>query len=142
MWNSSAIVRNHGCANHAGAMFPSQGLNRFLGNSICHLDASPSPCPVIGTQADADAVAVAASFDILTFVIVCLLAFLPALFKKGQCDTDVYRFMVSDGGFVWIVTQATLIYDKNNSNRSQTSQQQSSTSSSPQCVVCVHYVNR
>ncbi|XP_023242372.1 hypoxia-inducible factor 1-alpha-like [Centruroides sculpturatus] len=48
------------------------------------------------------------------------------LFSKGQCETEYYRFLAKHGGYVWILTQATLIYENN--------------SSKPQCVVCVNYV--
>ncbi|XP_076360502.1 LOW QUALITY PROTEIN: hypoxia-inducible factor 1-alpha-like [Tachypleus tridentatus] len=48
------------------------------------------------------------------------------LFSKGQCETGPYRFLAKHGGFVWILTQGTVIYEGN--------------SSKPQCVVCVNYV--
>lgn len=48
------------------------------------------------------------------------------LFSKGQICTGQYRFLAKNGGYVWMVTQATIIYN----NRTQR----------PQCVVCVHYV--
>ncbi|XP_030765742.1 hypoxia-inducible factor 1-alpha isoform X3 [Sitophilus oryzae] len=47
------------------------------------------------------------------------------LFSKGQCETNRYRFLAKTGGYVWVVTQATLIYDKVHK---------------PQSVVCVNYV--
>ncbi|XP_056638030.1 hypoxia-inducible factor 1-alpha-like isoform X1 [Diorhabda sublineata] len=47
------------------------------------------------------------------------------LFSKGQCQTGQYRFLGKSGGYVWLVTQATLIHDKNYK---------------PQSVVCVNYV--
>ncbi|CAH1164562.1 unnamed protein product [Phaedon cochleariae] len=47
------------------------------------------------------------------------------LFSKGQCETARYRFLAKTGGYVWVVTQATLIYDK---------------VQKPQSVVCVNYV--
>lgn len=47
------------------------------------------------------------------------------LFSKGQCETNRYRFLAKTGGYVWVVTQATLIYDK---------------MQKPQSVVCVNYV--
>ncbi|XP_060536115.1 hypoxia-inducible factor 1-alpha [Cylas formicarius] len=47
------------------------------------------------------------------------------LFSKGQCETNRYRFLAKTGGYVWVVTQATLIYDK---------------AQKPQSVVCVNYV--
>ncbi|XP_074037050.1 hypoxia-inducible factor 1-alpha isoform X3 [Leptinotarsa decemlineata] len=47
------------------------------------------------------------------------------LFSKGQCETGRYRFLAKTGGYVWVVTQATLIHDK---------------MQKPQSVVCVNYV--
>ncbi|KAL1513011.1 hypothetical protein ABEB36_002499 [Hypothenemus hampei] len=47
------------------------------------------------------------------------------LFSKGQCETNRYRFLAKTGGYVWVVTQATLILDK---------------MQKPQSVVCVNYV--
>ncbi|KAF2902021.1 hypothetical protein ILUMI_04163 [Ignelater luminosus] len=49
------------------------------------------------------------------------------LFAKGQCQTNQYRFLAKTGGYVWVLTQATLIYDK---------------MQKPQSVVCVNYVTR
>ncbi|CAN8031366.1 unnamed protein product [Ixodes persulcatus] len=49
------------------------------------------------------------------------------LFSKGQCETGQYRFLSKHGGYVWVLTQATLIYENNSCSR-------------PQCVVCVNYV--
>ncbi|EEC18556.1 hypoxia-inducible factor 1 alpha, hif-1 alpha, putative, partial [Ixodes scapularis] len=48
-------------------------------------------------------------------------------FSKGQCETGQYRFLSKHGGYVWVLTQATLIYENNSCSR-------------PQCVVCVNYV--
>ncbi|RUS80285.1 hypothetical protein EGW08_011969 [Elysia chlorotica] len=48
------------------------------------------------------------------------------LFSKGQTVTEAYRFLAKEGGYVWVVTQATVI------NNSRTLK--------PQSVVCVHYV--
>ncbi|KAL1513012.1 hypothetical protein ABEB36_002499 [Hypothenemus hampei] len=48
-----------------------------------------------------------------------------AVFSKGQCETNRYRFLAKTGGYVWVVTQATLILDK---------------MQKPQSVVCVNYV--
>ncbi|KAJ8308811.1 hypothetical protein KUTeg_013685 [Tegillarca granosa] len=48
------------------------------------------------------------------------------LFSKGQTMTGQYRFMAKHGGFVWVITQGTIIYN----SRTQ----------KPQCVVCVHFV--
>lgn len=47
------------------------------------------------------------------------------LFSKGQVMTDRYRFLAKNGGYVWVVTQATIIYN-NRTHR-------------PESVVCVHY---
>uniref|UniRef100_A0A8C7SYA2 Hypoxia-inducible factor 1-alpha n=1 Tax=Oncorhynchus mykiss TaxID=8022 RepID=A0A8C7SYA2_ONCMY len=48
------------------------------------------------------------------------------LFAKGQVSTGQYRMLAKRGGFVWVETQATVIYNNKNSQ--------------PQCVVCVNYV--
>uniref|UniRef100_A0A3P8Y4W8 Hypoxia-inducible factor 1-alpha n=1 Tax=Esox lucius TaxID=8010 RepID=A0A3P8Y4W8_ESOLU len=48
------------------------------------------------------------------------------LFTKGQVSTGQYRMLAKRGGFVWLETQATVIYNNKNSQ--------------PQCVVCVNYV--
>ncbi|XP_013386590.1 hypoxia-inducible factor 1-alpha isoform X2 [Lingula anatina] len=48
------------------------------------------------------------------------------LFSKGQTVTGQYRFLAKDGGFVWVVTEGTVIYNSRNQK--------------PQCVVCVNYV--
>ncbi|CAG5118905.1 unnamed protein product, partial [Candidula unifasciata] len=48
------------------------------------------------------------------------------LFAKGQVVTGFYRFLVRTGGYMWVVTQATVI----NNSRTQ----------KPQSVVCVHYI--
>ncbi|KAJ8356422.1 hypothetical protein SKAU_G00192160 [Synaphobranchus kaupii] len=48
------------------------------------------------------------------------------LFVKGQVTTGQYRLLAKKGGFVWVETQATVIYNNKNSQ--------------PQCVVCVNYV--
>nr|CAD7572004.1 unnamed protein product [Timema californicum] len=48
------------------------------------------------------------------------------LFSKGQCETDSYRFLAKNGGYVWVLTQATLLYG----NRGQ----------KPNSVVCVNFV--
>lgn len=49
-----------------------------------------------------------------------------AVLSKGQMETKEYRFLGSTGGYAWIVTQATIVYDKQK----------------PQSVVCVNYVIR
>ncbi|XP_046693734.1 hypoxia inducible factor 1 subunit alpha a isoform X1 [Silurus meridionalis] len=48
------------------------------------------------------------------------------LFVKGQACTGQYRMLVKGGGFVWVETQATIIYNSKNSQ--------------PQCVICLNYV--
>nr|WNN25249.1 hypoxia-inducible factor 1 [Glottidia pyramidata] len=48
------------------------------------------------------------------------------LFSKGQTVTGQYRFLAKDGGYVWVVTEGTVIYNSRNQK--------------PQCVVCVNYV--
>nr|UEP53765.1 hypoxia-inducible factor-1alpha [Plecoglossus altivelis] len=48
------------------------------------------------------------------------------LFAKGQVSTGQYRMLAKKGGFVWVETQATVIYSNKNSQ--------------PQCVVCVNFV--
>ncbi|XP_076318284.1 uncharacterized protein LOC143229605 isoform X2 [Tachypleus tridentatus] len=48
------------------------------------------------------------------------------MFSKGQCETGPYRFLAKHGGYVWLLTQGTVIYENN--------------STKPQCIVCVHYV--
>ncbi|KAG7510798.1 hypoxia-inducible factor 1-alpha [Solea senegalensis] len=48
------------------------------------------------------------------------------LFAKGQVSTGQYRMLAKSGGFVWVETQATVIYNNKNSQ--------------PQCVVCVNFV--
>lgn len=48
------------------------------------------------------------------------------MISKGQTETNRYRFLARTGGFVWVVTQATVVFDKQK----------------PQSVVCVNYVIR
>uniref|UniRef100_A0A8C1SWY3 Hypoxia-inducible factor 1-alpha n=1 Tax=Cyprinus carpio TaxID=7962 RepID=A0A8C1SWY3_CYPCA len=45
------------------------------------------------------------------------------LFAKGQATTGQYRMLAKKGGFVWVETQATVIYNPKNSQ--------------PQCIVCM-----
>lgn len=54
------------------------------------------------------------------------LSFHAAVINKGQTETSQYRFLGRNGGYCWIVSQATLVYDKQK----------------PQSVVCVNYVIR
>ncbi|XP_056619699.1 hypoxia inducible factor 1 subunit alpha b isoform X2 [Triplophysa dalaica] len=48
------------------------------------------------------------------------------LFAKGQATTSQYRMLAKKGGYVWVETQATIIYNPKNSQ--------------PQCIVCVNFV--
>ncbi|XP_050808508.1 hypoxia-inducible factor 1-alpha [Gopherus flavomarginatus] len=48
------------------------------------------------------------------------------MFTKGQVTTGQYRMLAKHGGYVWVETQATVIYSTKNSQ--------------PQCIVCVNYV--
>uniref|UniRef100_A0A4W4HNC2 Hypoxia-inducible factor 1-alpha n=1 Tax=Electrophorus electricus TaxID=8005 RepID=A0A4W4HNC2_ELEEL len=48
------------------------------------------------------------------------------LFAKGQATSSQYRMLAKKGGYVWVETQATVIYNPKNSQ--------------PQCIVCVNYV--
>lgn len=48
------------------------------------------------------------------------------LFSKGQCETGRYRFLAKYGGYVWVLTQATLICG--------------TSANKPQCVVCVNFL--
>lgn len=60
-------------------------------------------------------------------VVVCFFLSLSCtVINKGQTETSRYRFLGRNGGYCWVVTQATLIYDKQK----------------PQSVVCVNYVIR
>ena len=53
---------------------------------------------------------------------------LPLVFTKGQAVTGQYRLLAKSGGYVWVETQSTVIYNLRNAH--------------PQCVVCVNYVLR
>ncbi|XP_053316597.1 endothelial PAS domain-containing protein 1 isoform X2 [Spea bombifrons] len=48
------------------------------------------------------------------------------LCTKGQVVTGQYRMLAKHGGYVWVETQGTVIYNSRNSQ--------------PQCIVCVNYV--
>ncbi|KAM8851749.1 endothelial PAS domain-containing protein 1b [Synchiropus picturatus] len=48
------------------------------------------------------------------------------LCTKGQVVTRQYRMLAKTGGYVWVETQGTVIYNSRNSQ--------------PQCIVCVNYV--
>lgn len=47
---------------------------------------------------------------------------------KGQVVTSQYRMLAKHGGYVWLETQGTVIYNTRNLQ--------------PQCIVCVNYVLR
>ncbi|XP_034407594.1 endothelial PAS domain-containing protein 1b isoform X2 [Cyclopterus lumpus] len=48
------------------------------------------------------------------------------LCSKGQAVSGQYRMLAKNGGFVWVETQGTVIYNSRNSQ--------------PQCIVCINYV--
>uniref|UniRef100_UPI0037E7D4BF endothelial PAS domain-containing protein 1b n=1 Tax=Semicossyphus pulcher TaxID=241346 RepID=UPI0037E7D4BF len=48
------------------------------------------------------------------------------LCTKGQAVSSQYRMLAKNGGYVWVETQGTVIYNNRNSQ--------------PQCIVCVNYV--
>ncbi|XP_061646457.1 endothelial PAS domain-containing protein 1b isoform X1 [Phyllopteryx taeniolatus] len=48
------------------------------------------------------------------------------LCSKGQAVSGQYRMLAKSGGFVWVETQGTVIYNSRNSQ--------------PQCIVCINYV--
>ncbi|XP_074532592.1 endothelial PAS domain-containing protein 1b [Halichoeres trimaculatus] len=48
------------------------------------------------------------------------------LCSKGQAVSGQYRMLAKNGGYVWVETQGTVIYNSRNSQ--------------PQCIVCVNYV--
>lgn len=58
----------------------------------------------------------------------CVCTHMCVVFVKGQACTGQYRMLVMGGGFVWVETQATVIYNNKNSQ--------------PQCVICLNYVLR
>ncbi|TSN39310.1 Hypoxia-inducible factor 1-alpha [Bagarius yarrelli] len=51
---------------------------------------------------------------------------LNVLISKGQVCTSQYRFLAKNGGFVWTETQATVLYNKKNSQ--------------PEAVVCLNFI--
>lgn len=73
-------------------------------------------------------VVVAKPFTKCLILISPLLFLFPLVFAKGQVCTGQYRMLAKRGGFVWVETQATVIYNNKNSQ--------------PQCVVCVNFVLR
>ncbi|KAK1905805.1 Endothelial PAS domain containing protein 1, partial [Dissostichus eleginoides] len=46
--------------------------------------------------------------------------------SKGQAVSGQYRMLAKNGGYVWVETQGTVIYNSRNSQ--------------PQCIVCINYV--
>ncbi|XP_051958463.1 endothelial PAS domain-containing protein 1 isoform X2 [Xyrauchen texanus] len=48
------------------------------------------------------------------------------LCNKGQVVSGQYRMLAKQGGYVWVETQATVIYNNRNSQ--------------PQCIICINYV--
>ncbi|KAG5831333.1 hypothetical protein ANANG_G00302660 [Anguilla anguilla] len=48
------------------------------------------------------------------------------LCTKGQAVSGLYRMLAKHGGYVWVETQGTVIYNSRNSQ--------------PQCIVCINYV--
>ncbi|KTF82918.1 hypothetical protein cypCar_00007555 [Cyprinus carpio] len=48
------------------------------------------------------------------------------LCNKGQVVSGQYRMLAKHGGYVWMETQATVIYNNRNSQ--------------PQCIICINYV--
>ncbi|KAK2824645.1 hypothetical protein Q5P01_021820 [Channa striata] len=48
------------------------------------------------------------------------------LCSKGQAVSGHYRMLAKNGGYVWVETQGTVIYNSRNSQ--------------PQCIVCINYV--
>ncbi|XP_033991637.1 endothelial PAS domain-containing protein 1b isoform X1 [Trematomus bernacchii] len=48
------------------------------------------------------------------------------LCSKGQAVSGQYRMLAKNGGYVWVETQGTVIYNSRNSQ--------------PQCIVCINYV--
>lgn len=48
------------------------------------------------------------------------------LCNKGQVVSGQYRMLAKNGGYVWVETQATVIYNNRNSQ--------------PQCIICINYI--
>ncbi|XP_043992501.1 endothelial PAS domain-containing protein 1b [Gambusia affinis] len=48
------------------------------------------------------------------------------LCSKGQAVSSQYRMLAKNGGYIWVETQGTVIYNSRNSQ--------------PQCIVCINYV--
>lgn len=56
------------------------------------------------------------------------MSFVSAVCTKGQAVSGQYRMLAKNGGYVWVETQGTVIYNSRNSQ--------------PQCIVCINYVLR
>lgn len=52
----------------------------------------------------------------------------PIVCTKGQVVSGQYRMLAKHGGYVWLETQGTVIYNPRNLQ--------------PQCIMCVNYVLR
>lgn len=52
----------------------------------------------------------------------------PLVCTKGQVVSGQYRMLAKHGGYVWLETQGTVIYNPRNLQ--------------PQCIMCVNYVLR
>lgn len=52
----------------------------------------------------------------------------PPVCTKGQVVSGQYRMLAKHGGYVWLETQGTVIYNPRNLQ--------------PQCIMCVNYVLR
>lgn len=52
----------------------------------------------------------------------------PVVCTKGQVVSGQYRMLAKHGGYVWLETQGTVIYNPRNLQ--------------PQCIMCVNYVLR
>lgn len=50
------------------------------------------------------------------------------MFQKGQVETNKYRFLCNGGGYVWVVTQATVLNDQKGIK--------------PESIMCINYVVR
>lgn len=51
-----------------------------------------------------------------------------SVFQKGQVETDKYRFLCGGGGYVWVVTQATILNDHKGQK--------------PESIMCTNYIVR
>lgn len=50
------------------------------------------------------------------------------VFQKGQVETNKYRFLSKGGGYVWVITQATILHDQKGQK--------------PESIMCINYVVR